>query len=244
MQEEPYIISKKRTVRKVYKGRIVAAVLIACFLVIGGAIWFSRGSGKLKLEARKFGFVTVGSYSSLAEASVRAGAVIKQGGAGYILGEDEYRVMAACYASEEDAEKVCSRLTENGESASVYVAERTRLDIERPEENADLAARALAYPDEAFDTLYEISLKTDTAEISEAAAKYALLKISVTVTSQKAECATIKGAAGEYTAGVLSKIEDALAALSESKESFSQAVKYTLCEIADIICFSDTKNLS
>ena len=46
MQEEPYIIEKKRkspkykTVRRIYAGRLIAAIVIICLLVIGGVLWF------------------------------------------------------------------------------------------------------------------------------------------------------------------------------------------------------------
>lgn len=258
MQEEPYIIEKKRkspkykTVRRIYAGRLIAAIVIICLLVIGGVLWFSYSDGKLFVAAREYRYVSMGKYGDISAASKRADDVIKSGGAGYLYGKSEYKVMAACYADKSDADEVCARLVSAGETAEVFTASRPAISAEKPKSKAiaALLKEMLPKPDELFDELYAVSVKADTKEISEAAALYAVLKMSVTAAGYAEKCSEREEKACVYLSKLLGEISESLDKLARTEKNVAQSVKYTLCEIADIICArseefaNKSKNLS
>ncbi len=236
-QSEPYVISKKRTVRYVYKGRIIAFIIAVCALIIAGAVWFSRTAGKLITDSHEFGFVCMGRYTALDAASSRADEVIKSGGAGYLYGTEEYLVMASCYNNITDADSVTNRLISGGESATVYALKSPAIKINKPKENASAVKKLLVRPYELFDELYGISVKCDTGEITESAAKYAALKMSVTCAGYAEQCdALLSNDTGVYLKSLYSAMSQILDNLSSASENVSQRIKYALCETAEIIC--------
>ncbi len=233
---EPYIITKKRTVRKVYWGRIVAVTVVLSLIAVGVILWFSRTAGKITVDAREFWFVSMGEYSELSEASSRAEAVVNSGGAGYLHGDEKYNVAASCYANKSDAVSVKERLTGEGETASVFSVSCPKIAIDKPKKNATLLKDLLARPAALFDELYSISVKTDTKEISEAAAQYAALKMSVACEEYARECKALDAAASDYLSALFTSVGASLDVLARSDGNIPQAVKYALCETAVKIC--------
>lgn len=236
MQEEPYIISKKRTVRRFYPGRIIAFTLVISLITIGAVVWFARTDGKLTVNERNYGFISMGKYDNLSEASARADSVRNNGGAGYLYGEGKYEVVAACYPNKTSAAEVCERLVGAGETASVFSLSRPKISIEKPNKNADVLSVMLAKPDKIFDELYEISVKTDTKEISEAAALYAVVKLNVSVDEYAQKCSGMETEAGKYLNKLFLSLAASLSGLANVKENVAQSVKYALCEMAQKIC--------
>ncbi len=229
---QPYIITKKHTVRHVYWGRIIAFVVVVALIVIGVVLWFSRSSGKLVTPAREYWFVSMGEYGDLAEASSRAETVVASGGAGYIYGQTSYKVVAACYADKSDADKVSERLGAGGEHVSVFSVACAEIAVEKPKKNADVLKNMLKRPQELFDALYDISVKTDTKEITETAAKYAVLKMSVKCSDYASESAKIGSVADTYLSVLLTSLALSLDNLAYAQKDFPQSIKYALCEFA------------
>lgn len=235
-EDEPYIITKRRTVRRIHWGRIAAAVFLLSAVVMGCVFWFSRTPRALHTRARTYRLVTVGEYADLGEASARADDAIRAGGAGYLYGQNSYAVALACYASKEDAETVCARLQESGEDASVTAITCNAITLDKPSQNADELKRMLSMPARLFDELYTVSVQTDGKEISEAAAKYAALKMRVACVEYAGVCGNFRSDAGAYLAALFLSLADTLDAPANASENVAPALKYALCETAVKIC--------
>lgn len=233
---EPYIITKKRTVRKVFWGRIITVIIILSLAAVGAVLWFSRSTGKISVPAGEYWFVSLGEYSDLSEASACAEHAVRSGGAGYLYGNSEYNVALSCYASKSDAETVVKRLSDDGESCGIFSVTCGKLSVDKPKENAELLKKMLMRPARIFDELYGISVKTDTKELSESAAKYAALKMSVACGEYAAECGALRSDAGDYLGGLFASISETLDDLARTQENVPQAFKYALCETAVKIC--------
>lgn len=231
----PYIITEKRTVRRIYWGRIIAFIVIISLAVIGGVLWFSRSSGKVETGGREYWFVSMGEFSDLSEASSCADSVIEAGGAGYVFGKSDYKVAAACYANKTDALTVSERLAANGGNCSVFSINCSSVKTEKPKDNVSLYKKLLAYPAQIFDELQKISVKVDTKELSESAALYAVLKMSVVCDEYARECEHFDEA-GAYMHELFGSVSVSLDNLARVKEKVPQSIKYTLCEIAVEIC--------
>ncbi|MCI8459519.1 MAG: hypothetical protein HFE46_07650 [Clostridia bacterium] len=237
MQEsEPYIITKSRTVRKILWGRIAAVVFAVCILVIGGVLWLSRTPRAITAKARTYRLVAVGDYKDLGEASMRAQAAVRSGGAGYLYGESSYTVAVACYASAADADAVCERLRAEDASARVVSVSCAALTLDRPAENADTVKKMLVRPAALFDELYAVSLQTDTKEISAAAAKYAALKMHVACVEYAEICRRLQTDTGEYLSALFLSLADTLQTPADASENVAAALKYALCDMAVKIC--------
>lgn len=233
---EPYVMTKKRTVRRIYKGRVIAFIVAVCLAVILGAVWFSRSTGKMIAKAREYSFVSVGKYAALGEASAKAAQLVDSGGAGYLYGKNEYKVVASCYAQKSDAQQICDRLTEKGENAEVFTLKSSVLAVDRSDGDNAAIKRMLKLPYDIFDELYGISLKIDKNEISQAAAVYAARKMSASCSECFAECKDLSGEAGKRLAFLFSALADTLDMLADRKDNVPQAVKYALCDTAVKIC--------
>ena len=237
MQEsEPYFISRKRTVRRVYWGRIIVVLVVAALLVMGGVFWFSRTAGKISAPAREYWFVSMGEYADLGQASARAATVAEIGGAGYLYGNAPYAVSAACYKEKSDAQKVSDRMNGEGETSSLFSLRCASVSVRKPKENAALAKKMLVRPAELFDELYDISVRTETKELSETAALYAALKMSVACGEYAQDCGELEGVTGEYLVSLFLALSSTLDTLARSTEKVPQAFKYALCESAVKIC--------
>lgn len=231
-EEEPYIITKKQTVRRIYWGRIIATVTVVCLAAIGLVLWLSRTNGKIVTVAHSYWFVCVGEHNSQSEATAHAEQVKAAGGAGYIYGNAPYKVVAACYADKADAEKVSERLAAGGETTSVFSVSCHSFTVEKPKKNADVLKKTLQYPQELFFALYDISEKTDTKEITETAAKYAVMKMRVKCSDYASESAGIGSVADNYLATLFASFALSLDNLAYEAYNVPQAIKYALCEFA------------
>lgn len=237
MQEsEPYVMTKKRTVRRIYWGRIVTAVMIASFLVIGSVLWFSRSAGKLTVEETQFYYVAMGEFAEYSDAQAYAQTMVASGGAGYVLDGDVYSVAVACYAEQADAYTVSNRLTADGKAARVVATHCPSVSVKKPKDNADALKDALTRPKTLFDEIYAISLKADTKQISVAAAQFALLKMSVACEGYAQDGAKLGTEAGTYLQKVFTDLSAILDKAAQSGENILQAVKYAQCAAADTIC--------
>lgn len=238
MQQQPYIISKKRTVRRIYWGRIIAASLAVCAAVIGVTLYLCRTRGKITVDARTYWLVSMGEYNDATAARVRAEEVRLAGGAGYVYGTDSFIVAASCYASEDDARTVCDRI----DGAEVYSLSCPKLTLDKPKSGATKLKSLLGRPAKIFDELYDVSVKLDTAQLGESAARYAALKLSAACATYASECVEAEDDAGKYLYGILSYMADKTEKLAFPDGGAEQAFKYALCEFAVKMC-ADSREL-
>ena len=231
MQEQPYVISKKRTVRKVYWGRIIAVSVALCALIIGMTLFLTRTKGSITVDARTYWLVSMGEYNDSNSATARADEVRLAGGAGYIYGDKSFVVAASCYASEDDARTVSSRIDGSG----VYAISCPALTVSKPKKGKAKLKEMLALPAKIFDELYDISVKLDTLQIAESAAKYAVLKLSVACATYASQCVEIEGEAGSYLYGLLSFFAEKTENVASGGDA-GQGIKYALCEFAVKTC--------
>lgn len=236
--DEPYIITKKRTVRRIYPWRILAVLCFVCLAVMGGVFWFSRTSGTITVKARVYRMVTVGSFSDLGQAGEKASAAAAKGGAGYVYGQKNYAVAMACYASASDADTVCERLRANGEDAAVTELAASRLSIARPKKKANALATLLHKPAALFDALYDISIRADSGDLPSAAVLYAVRKMQNDASAYAQDAAALSCAAGDYLTALFLRLGDIFAAVESKSDNVPSAVKYAQCAMAAEICAS------
>lgn len=239
---EPYIISKRKSVRKIYFGRIIAVIIVLCLIGIGVVLWFSRVGGKITVAEHEYWAVSVYSSQSAAEAEQNAQSVIQSGGAGYKYGSNPYKVMACCYENKQQAQTVGNRLSEQGESNVEYVKFLCpEISVDKPKTNYKLLSQMLTAPYELFGELYDVFVKTDKKEIQEAAALYAALKMSETCNGYLTECVNLDTKVGGYLSELYTELSAAFTELSATQTGVPQKIKYTLCKIADVISEKSTQ---
>lgn len=231
-EDEPYIITKRRTVRRVHWGRVAVAVFALSLLVMGGVFLFSRTPRSLHAKARSYRLVAVGDYADLGEASARAETAIRAGGAGYLYGNGAYAVALSCYAKNEDATAVCERLRQSGEDARILTLSCDALTLDKPKSDADTVKKMLTAPAALFDELYDISVRVDTKELSEAAAKYAALKMHVACMEHAGTCRNLQTETGDYLAALFLSLADTFSKPADASGDVAAALKYALCDVA------------
>jgi len=152
------------------KGRRSAALLICiCLLVaaVSGAALITRKKKSAGVFPQTdYYAVALGAYATLPEAQIRADEVKQMGGAGYIVEDSRYLVLAFAYASAADCDGVIARLAETGTAGEKRVIPLARRDF-GSKACADAARAAIT----AFDTLYTCAVKLDTGENTETDAR-------------------------------------------------------------------------
>lgn len=168
------------------KGNILAvcAVALCIMLTLGSCITLS-GQGFIgaalfeSVDGESVFFVCAGGYTDVALASTTAELIRARGGAGYVLGEDEYELVYAAYPTEDAANGVAEGL-----GSEVYVRELTikksKLKwADKDEKSATLAA--LEYYRIAFDALYDCAnaLNAGRMNIEDVKVKIGVLRAQI-----------------------------------------------------------------
>lgn len=228
---------RRRSVRRIYMGRIVALVSVLCLTVCILLLVFAPSRrGTFEIKQHNYFFVTTASTEYSSDATEKALAIKRAGGAGYILNDGTFRVMAAVYSNEGEAATVAKRLSENGVSATVYELATEKLKFtahEDKQKNAEIA-ELFAYPKSVAEKLETLSREYDAAETSEA---LALLEIENLRASVKKKSALLADSnSDEFTVLKLmyGRFDEAFARClsAQSRISVRSAIKELSCAIA------------
>ncbi len=113
--------------------------------------------------------VQMNAYSEQDDAEASAQSIKERGGAGYIIQDEYYRVFAAAYNTEDQAQSVCEQLIEQDEkNAKVYpVSSGTVVfKITATREQIDTVSEAFAYFPEMCGELAEQTINFDKGALS------------------------------------------------------------------------------
>lgn len=113
--------------------------------------------------------VEMANFPDYDSAYVYSDALRKQGGGGFIIRDTAYRVLAAAYTDEEDANSVIKKLNSNGNNARVYPLIVPKYNLSGYNSSArELILNSLNYYSMAYSSLYSISNSLDLKQITEA----------------------------------------------------------------------------
>ncbi len=200
-KKSPRYMPRRNSVRRIYFGRVVALISVLCFAVCGAMLILARKNGVrsvMKINSEKYFFVSVASTEFVADASEKALALKNSGGAGYILNDGNFLVMAAVYSNEGDAATVAKRLSDAGMPALVYEFFTPELKVEYTDDKSRNAkvSELFSYPKTLVGELETLSRSIDASEISE---PLALLTVEKLRKKMQNKADGIGDSDGEYT---------------------------------------------
>jgi len=113
-----HIIGRKQQIPKNILKSFVVILLVAA--VVFAVIFFMFNSRQITIKQRDFYFVVLSNHASYDLAQKKCEEIRENGGSGYVLKGEIYRVTAFVYMNYDDANSVVSKLKLNGEDAYVY----------------------------------------------------------------------------------------------------------------------------
>ena len=117
-----YYTTKKR--KNKIKPIIIIAIIIICALALLSIYLysaFSNGSDGILIDARNYYCVQTGKYNDMSAAKKSANELAVKGGAGYIISDGGYRVLAGLYLEDGKCDEVINNLNKNGIASSKYI---------------------------------------------------------------------------------------------------------------------------
>ncbi|MCI8728779.1 MAG: SPOR domain-containing protein [Clostridia bacterium] len=112
------------------------------------------------------------TFQDIDSARVYANTLRARGGAGYVVNDNGYRVLAEMYSSKSDAESIARSLKLDGEDARVYSVEIKDVDYSKfPSSTRNVVKNTLKYIDDVYMELYTIGLDLANKRIDESMAK-------------------------------------------------------------------------
>lgn len=240
--DEPHIIQKRHKKSHGYGGRRnkgycrvlpVFLILLSCTVLPIVATYAllsqtTQATGKtycVKSETRYF--LVTGSYDVTGDARLAAAVVKEKGGAGYVINDGKFRVVAAVYRDKKSAEAVAAKQKDDDEIYSVTIKE-TSLG-----ENAEIAKRlsvALNVYDSVFVDVTSVTEEYEQGNSTDGALTLAVTNAAERMTSAAREITDADGTGliGEYLTTMASVLNDAT---TEDKYTLPVRVRYALCSI-------------
>jgi hypothetical protein len=144
-------------------------VLLTTLLAQGLNIGHLLGRlSKAEVKQNKYYAVQLGSYASESQALTASQAIRELGGAGYIVMDGSYRIIAAVYPEEEQALSVMANA--NQFSLEKYVIIVPEIVLNFSDKNVkETVQKCLSQWDAIYKKLYDHSIKLDKAQTTEAA---------------------------------------------------------------------------
>lgn len=189
---------RRRSVRRIYFGRVVALVCALCFAVCAAMLIFASKNGSvnvMKIKSEEYFFVTTASTEFVSDASEKALALKNAGGAGYILNDGNFHVAAAVYLSKGDAATVAKRLCDSGISALVYELSTSEVKVGYSDDKSRNAkvSELFSYPKTLVGEIESLSRSVDASEISEPLALLTAEKLRSKTRNKAAEAESLDG---------------------------------------------------
>ena len=248
---------------------VVAAVIVIVYMSAAGALgnWIADAIGKsspspspsstpssldkiertISIASKNMYAIQIGAYDASNNAVTAAADLQKRGGAGYLLSDGSYRIIASVYASQDDAANVRSKLLANNNiSSQIYTfkAKEISCKVTATKAQADSIEEMFKFYDKVTLKLEEVSMGFDSDAETVASAKQALGELA-------SECAQTRGEFTSAIAGnsnpVFSKlnafytsVENILNGVADSNETdkvkLSAKLKYIYIDIVKLYC--------
>lgn len=160
--------------RKIDFNGVIAAVLIfLCFFITLLSVNYISGESLLQLmkkmnngESTTYYAVAADSYESAESISIDADELRLLGGAGYLINDEKYYLIAAVYSNLADAEKILEGIS--SPSACIYDIKLTEPSLKWcNDEDLETVKNTLTYAESIYNVLYSVSVRLDKGDISE-----------------------------------------------------------------------------
>lgn len=244
--DEPRIISKRKIKRR--KSNTVKAIKIngfaiftvfLCVAVMLVAVIFNNKSGDiLKIPADNWYYVSFYTRTTETDAAISAHSVKETGGAGYLINDGSFHVVASVYKSESDAKAVVSKQTLD---ASVYKLTVPGLKIPayKDKETGKTVKKAFSYYGTVFKDIDDALVGFEKGQSTESAllhvlgnAKKGLNEMRFALEQILAESNTYEvSALIEWFSSAAATLDKAVLGSEESITLISSRVRYALCEL-------------
>ena len=143
---------------------IIILALIIVLIIFLFSFSFSSGIFEnITAPERVYYALEVSKFSDKNSAAVYADSLMLKGGAGFIVNDRGYRVLACLYLEKSKCENVISSLKESGMSASVYAIKANKLSVKKPkdENQAKALENGLNCFDNTIKSLYNLFISLD-----------------------------------------------------------------------------------
>jgi len=222
---------------------ISLADLFSSLITVGGFTFVGDEVSVAKFDTYA---VCISNHQTMVQAQENANICISLGGAGYILSEDQYYVVASVYNNEADAKKVQESLIITRPTTIIKKIEILPISISSnlsSQEKNTLTETFLTFKT-TYKKLYDLSVSLDTGVIQEINARLSINELASEISEKKDNFSTVFSSS--YTKNLLEikkAMDDLSNAISKlvntSKTPYSSYIKYAYCE--DLIIY---KNLS
>ncbi|MDR1570007.1 MAG: SPOR domain-containing protein [Oscillospiraceae bacterium] len=196
----------------------------------------------LTLERQSWYAIQVGSYESQEEALAEADSLRKRGGAGYVYQNGSYRLLVACYPSQEEAEEVRAKLQNNQEFSSPalyhFVSDEILLHIVATPMQSSALSQGYALLPEMIRELSRLSLALDRntmdADAVRAAAGTNLSRANALISTMNT---ALSASNHPLTRGLMELLESCAQSMEQLEQnsgdtlSLSAQIKYNHMEI-------------
>ncbi|HEY8418981.1 MAG TPA: hypothetical protein VIL03_00865 [Clostridia bacterium] len=144
---------------------VLLTVLLAQGLNIGHLL--GRLS-KAEVKQTQYYAVQLGSYASESQALIASQAIRELGGAGYVIVDGSYRIIAAVYPEEEQALSVMANASQYSPEKYVITVPEIAMNFS-DKKIKEIVQKCLSQWDAIYKRLYDHSIKLDKAQTTEAA---------------------------------------------------------------------------
>lgn len=147
----------------------IITVLLTTFLAQGLNIGHLMGKlNKAEVKQSQYYAVQIGSYTSESQALTASQAIRELGGAGYIVMDGPYRIIAAVYPEEDQALSVMANTTQY--ASEKYIITVPEIAMNFSDKNIkEMVEKSLSQWDAIYKKLYNHTIKLDKAQTTEAA---------------------------------------------------------------------------
>ncbi|MEG2085032.1 MAG: hypothetical protein RRY78_05680, partial [Clostridia bacterium] len=139
-------------------------------------------------ERQTFYCVEYSNYADFETAKAKSQELRLQGGAGYVVKAEVFRVIADCFVSKDDAENVVKKLNNAVNIASVYQIEIPKLNKSKlPKKHEEIASTTLKYIDRCYAELHDLTLSLAKGTIDKSVATSRILTLAGAIKTMQGE---------------------------------------------------------
>ncbi|MEG1963922.1 MAG: hypothetical protein RR123_03510 [Clostridia bacterium] len=139
-------------------------------------------------ERQTFYCVEYSNYADFETAKAKSQELRLQGGAGYVVKAEVFRVIADCFVSKDDAENVVKKLNNAVNIASVYQIEIPKLNKSKlPKKHEEIASTTLKYIDRCYAEMHDLTLSLAKGTIDKSVATSRILTLAGAIKTMQGE---------------------------------------------------------
>ena len=247
---------------------VVAAIAVIVYMSAAGALgnWIADAIGKpttslspsmtptpdktertISVAAKNMYAIQIGVYNAADNAVTASADLQKRGGAGYLLDDGAYRIIASVYASQDDAANVRSKLLANdGISSQIYTFKSDEISVKvtATKAQADSIEKMFKLYDTIVPEIEAISMEFDKGTETVAGAKVRLTKLAEACETAQTEFNAAVNGNSNMTFTKLNSfydsVESVLNGVAKSTETdkvkLSAKLKYIYIDIVKLYC--------